>query len=156
MMDGPDGADRTAREDQERAAVAHAQAALSGHVEALPGGGDTVSGVRPAPWLLDAVARHNRAQTDGNGWHCPHAGRSPGLLVVAVWRPGRTWCADCAARPGSGIMAASDREEYTCDACGAFVPETGVFIGVTVVGHTMIYFAVCPPCKARYVGGAGQ
>ena len=129
----------TARNDQARAAVRHAETVIRD--VAARNGSDVYEGFR-IPWVREQVAVLFRALADGTARVCRHVGpdRPPQPLFAAAWDPGRLACAPCVDR----LPAPDPVADATCDRCGRVVQP--IYPGVVRVGMTLLSWGLCRRC----------
>lgn len=141
-MNDPDtagGLRATHLADQRAAAAADARAqALELVTNLRPGEFAIVEYERPAPWLLEAVDRHNQVAT-GDSYSCPHdaSPHDPAVVNAAVWQPGYLACSPCTR---GGIF---DRPT-ACSPCAT--PAEVLYPARYQVDNIVLHFALCRAC----------
>lgn len=99
----------------------------------------TADGSMPA-WLAERVREIGTRAAAGRIRRCRHL-RSPGLSIVALWRPDRLLCPACLP----DIAIRGTPEDFACDGCGR--PAGRISSGLIRFGPVFIAWGSCDKCR---------
>lgn len=125
----------TALADQLAAAANDAEATLRRAI--VPS--DTLTTIKPNPWLNEQYTALRIAVLNGTARACPHIAEAPAVAHVAVWR---RWLLTCG--PCSPLLTPDPIQASTCDHChryGRTLTDCTV-----VLGPILLSYNVCGPC----------